>query len=200
MLVRSVVSVGGVELDFNAPAVLGGFEAFEVRYRRAWRNLVLVDQWERGTVTAHITIYDDRSMDFRVVGQPTDDYTNYSMRRIQRLVVNGDFRAARPPMIDKTFKGIGFTNVCPFTYGARGLTYIHFEKDIISHLEKVFKHSNTGYAIDIAKDIKLPEGDRANKTYEIDPRLIGLFQLSGANDPMDKEVYKNKDLPMVDTS
>lgn len=25
------------------------------------------------TVTAHITIYDDRSMDFRVVGEPTDD-------------------------------------------------------------------------------------------------------------------------------
>ena len=27
----------------------------------------------RGTVTAHITIYDDRSMDFRVVSQATDD-------------------------------------------------------------------------------------------------------------------------------
>lgn len=27
----------------------------------------------RGTITAHITIYDDRSMDFRVVGEPTDD-------------------------------------------------------------------------------------------------------------------------------
>lgn len=27
----------------------------------------------RGIVTAHITIYNDRSMDFRVVGQPTDD-------------------------------------------------------------------------------------------------------------------------------
>ena len=27
----------------------------------------------KGTVVAHITIYDDRSMDFRVVGQPTDD-------------------------------------------------------------------------------------------------------------------------------
>ena len=27
----------------------------------------------RGIVTAHITIYDDRSMDFRVVSQPTDD-------------------------------------------------------------------------------------------------------------------------------
>lgn len=27
----------------------------------------------KGTVTAHITIYDDRSMDFRVVSQPTDD-------------------------------------------------------------------------------------------------------------------------------
>ena len=27
----------------------------------------------RGTVTAHITIYDDRTMDFRVVSEPTDD-------------------------------------------------------------------------------------------------------------------------------
>lgn len=27
----------------------------------------------KGTLTAHITIYDDRSMDFRVVSQPTDD-------------------------------------------------------------------------------------------------------------------------------
>ncbi len=27
----------------------------------------------RGTVTAHITIYDDRTMDFRVVSAPTDD-------------------------------------------------------------------------------------------------------------------------------
>ncbi len=27
----------------------------------------------KGTVTAHITIYDDRSMDFRVVSQPADD-------------------------------------------------------------------------------------------------------------------------------
>lgn len=27
----------------------------------------------QGTITAHITIYDDRSMVFRVVGQPTDD-------------------------------------------------------------------------------------------------------------------------------
>lgn len=27
----------------------------------------------KGTVVAHIAIYDDRTMDFRVVGQPTDD-------------------------------------------------------------------------------------------------------------------------------
>jgi len=27
----------------------------------------------RGTVTAHITIYEDRTMDFRVVSEPTDD-------------------------------------------------------------------------------------------------------------------------------
>lgn len=128
------------------------------------------------------------------VGQPADDYDNYSMRRIQRLVVNGDSRAARPPMIAMSFKDIGFTNICPFTYGARSLTYIHFEKDIISHLEKVFKHANTEYAIDIAKDIKLPENDRVNKTYSIDPKLIGLFQLSGWEHTLDKAVYKNKGL------
>lgn len=134
------------------------------------------------------------------VGQPADDYDNYSMRRIQRLVVNGgcDFRTARPPMIDMTFKGIGFTNVCPFTYGARSLTYIHFEKDIISHLERVFKHSDIEYVTDIAKGIKLPENDRVNKTYEIDPRLIDLFQLSGATNPIDKEVYKNKGLYLAE--
>lgn len=128
------------------------------------------------------------------VGQLTDDYMSYNMRRIQRLLINGDFRAARPPMIDMTFKGIGFTNICPFTYGARSLTYIHFEKDIISHLEKVFKHSDIEYATDIAKGMKLPENDRVKQTYEIDTRLINLFQLSGADDPMDKEVYKNKGL------
>ena len=27
----------------------------------------------KGTITAHITVYDDRTMDFRVVGEPTDD-------------------------------------------------------------------------------------------------------------------------------
>ena len=132
------------------------------------------------------------------VGQPADDYSNYNMRRIQGLVINGDFRAARPPMFDMTFKDIVFTNVCPFTYGSRGLTYIHFEKDIISHLEKVFKYANMEYATDIAKGIKLPEGDGVNKTYDIDPRLISLFQLSGTNDPIDKEVYKNKGLYLAE--
>lgn len=132
------------------------------------------------------------------IGQPVDDYANYSMRRIQRLVVNGNFRAARPPMIDMTFKGIWFAKVCPFTYGARSLTYIHFEKDIISHLERVFKHSKIDYAIDIAKGVKLPEGDRVNKTYDIDTRLIGLFQLSGTTDPIDKEVYRNKGLYLAE--
>ena len=128
------------------------------------------------------------------VGQPTDDYDNYNMRKIQRLVTNGCFRAARPPMNCMSFKGIGFINVCPFTYGARGLTYIHFEKDIISHLEKVFKYSDIEYATDIAKDMELPEGDRVKQTYEIDPRLIGLFQLGGTTDTPGKKVYRNKGL------
>lgn len=167
-------------------------------------------RWEYRTVLKAFTLYERSTERFtegvpfseedlnnyldKHVGQPVDDYDNYCMRKIQRLVINGDFRAARPPMIDTTFKGIGFTNVCPFTYGARRLTYIHFEKDIISHLERVFKHLNIEYAIDIAKCLKLPEGDRVNKTYEIDPRLIGLLQLSGVNDPIDKEVYRNKGL------
>ena len=30
-------------------------------------------EMQGATVTAHITVYDDRSMDFRVVGAPTDD-------------------------------------------------------------------------------------------------------------------------------
>jgi large subunit ribosomal protein L11 len=30
-------------------------------------------EMQGATVTAHITIYDDRTMDFRVVGMPTDD-------------------------------------------------------------------------------------------------------------------------------
>ena len=128
------------------------------------------------------------------VGQRVDDYDNYSMCRIQKLVVNGGFRSTRPPVIDMTFKGIGFTNVCPFTYGARSLTYIHFEKDIVSHLEKTFRHANIEYATDIVKNIKLPEGDRVNQTYEIDPRRICLFQLSAVDHAPYKEVYVNKGL------
>ena len=159
--------------------------------------------WEYHTVLKAFTLYErfTEGQQFSTedvnyylannVGQPVDDYDNYSMRRIQRLVTNGGFRPARPPMIDMTFKDIGFTNVCPFTYGSRSLTYIHFEKDIISHLEKVFQYANIEYAIDIAKDVKLPENDKA---YTIDPRLISLFQLSGSNDSMDKEIYRNKGL------
>jgi len=30
-------------------------------------------EMQGATVTAHVTVYDDRSMDFRVVGMPTDD-------------------------------------------------------------------------------------------------------------------------------
>lgn len=165
-------------------------------------------RWEYSTVLKSFTLYKQFTKSEGVpfseedinnyldknVGQRVDDYSNYEMSRIQKLVVNSTFAAARPPMIDMTFKDIRFLNVCPFTYGARSLTYIHFEKDIISHLEKVFKHSNIEYATDIAKGMKLPEGGRVNETYDIDPRLIGLFQLSGTTDPIDKEVYKNKGL------
>lgn len=132
------------------------------------------------------------------VGRPVDDYNNYNMRIINRLVTNVNYGANRPAMIDITFKDIRFNCVCPFTYGASRLTYIHFEKDIISHLERVFKHLDIKYAIDIAKGIKLPEGTEVNKTYDIDPKLISLFQLSGANDPIDKEVYKNKGLYLAE--
>ena len=41
----------------------------------------------QGTVTAHITIYDDRSMSFRVVGQPTDDLIRQKLGKIGRAHV-----------------------------------------------------------------------------------------------------------------
>ena len=173
-----------------------GYVAYYGRERR----------WEYYTILKSFTLYgrDSIGVPFSEedlnnylennVGKPVDDYINYSMSRIKRLVINGEYRAARPLRIDMTFKGIRFSNICPFTYGARSLTYIHYEKDIISHLERVFKHSNIEYAIGIAKGIKLPENDRVNKTYDIDPRLVGLFQLNRVNGPIDKEVYRNRGL------
>lgn len=142
------------------------------------------------------------------VGQPVDDYDRYNMRRIQRLVTNGDFRAACPPMIDMTFKGIGFTNVCPFTYGARSLTYIHFEKDIISHLEKVFKHANIEYAIDIARRVDFPKPNEVNDGYDgydVDTTIIKdmfhLRSMEGTPDAirMGKGSYKNEGLAKAKT-
>ena len=132
------------------------------------------------------------------VGQPTDDYINCNMRRIQRLLTNGACRSARPPMVDMAFKGVVFINVCPFTYGTRNLAYIHFEKDIISHLEKVFKHADGEYATNIARQVKLPGNDRVNETYSINPTLIGLLQLDWTNELPDKEVYKNKGLHLAE--
>ena len=43
----------------------------------------------KGTVTAHIAIYEDRSMDFRVVSQPTDDLIR------QKLGVQKGLRSAK---------------------------------------------------------------------------------------------------------
>ena len=167
-------------------------------------------RWEYRTVLKAFTFYglgdgtglfSEEDIDYYLennVGQPSDDYSDYNMRRVQRLVSNGDYRAARPPMIDTMFKGIGFIRVCPFTYGSRGLTYIHFEKDIVSHLGKVLEYSDTEYATDIAQRVKIPKGDEANKTYDIDPSLIGLFQLDAMDNAPDKEVYKNKGIYLAE--
>lgn len=133
------------------------------------------------------------------VGQTPEDFRTYDMGRIQKVITNDDFRRAHPPMISTNFKGIQFSDVCPFTYGSSVFTYIHFEKDFVSHLEKTFKHLDVESAVEIARGLGLPKDDEINDGYDVDPSLIDLslfhFDSREGNDvaieAKTKEVYKN---------
>lgn len=108
------------------------------------------------------------------VGKVPDDFRTYDMHRMQNVVNNDDYIRTRPPMISTNFKGIRFNDICPFTYGSRVFTYIHFEKDFVSHLEKTFKHLDAESAVDIARRMDLPKDDEVNDGYDVDPSLIDL--------------------------
>ena len=136
------------------------------------------------------------------VGRAPEDFRTYDMTRIHKAITNNDFIETHPPMITTNFKGIQFSDVCPFTYGSRAFTYIHFEKDFVSHLEKTFKHLDAESAVDIARSMSLPKEDEINDGYEVDPSLIDLslfhFDSMEGNDvaieSKTKEVYKNQGL------
>lgn len=136
------------------------------------------------------------------VGKVPDDYRTYDMNRIQKVVINDDYRRTRPPMVSTSFKGIRFNDICPFTYGSRSLTYIHFEKDFVSHLEKTFKHLDAESAVEIARRLDLPKDDEINDGYDIDSGLIDLslfhFDSREGNatviESKTKEKYKNQGL------
>lgn len=137
------------------------------------------------------------------VGRAPSDYRTYNMSQIQKLITSDNYRGSRPPMISASFKGISFNDICPFTYGSRSLTYIYFEKDFVSHLEKTFRHLDVESAVELTRRMALPKDDEINDGYEFDPDLInldGLFYfwaVEGTPDTIerkDAETYKNKGL------
>lgn len=137
------------------------------------------------------------------VGKAPKEYRDYNMSHIRRLTTSDDYRATRPPMISAIFKGIGFYDVCPFTYRGKDLTYIHFEKDIVSHLEKTFKHLDIEAAIEAARNMEFPEPNEVNDGYDADPDSVipGLFQFSLVAETQEakeklNEKYKNQGLYM----
>lgn len=136
------------------------------------------------------------------VGKVPDDYRTYDMHRMEKVVTNDDYRRAHPPMISTSFKGIRFNDVCPFTYGSRVFTYIHFEKDFVSHLENTFKHLDAESAVEIARRMDLPKDDEINDGYDVDSSLIDLSLFHFDSREADatilevktKEKYKNHGL------
>lgn len=136
------------------------------------------------------------------VGKAPSDYRTYNMSNIRKLITSDNYKGTRPPMISASFKGTYFYDICPFTYGSRGSTYIYFEKDIVSHLEKTFKHLDVENAIDAARGVVLPKSDEVNDGYDADPGLIELelfsfWSMEGNPDLIERkitETYKNKGL------
>ena len=136
------------------------------------------------------------------VGGVPEDFRIYDMHRMQNVVINDNYIRTRPPMVSTNFKGIRFNDVCPFTYGSRVFTYIHFEKDFVSHLEKTFKHLDAESAVDIVRRMDLPKDDEVNDGYDVDPSLIDLdlfhfdSRVGSANmiEDKTKEKYKNHGL------
>lgn len=106
------------------------------------------------------------------VRKTTDEFRRYNMSQIQSLASSNNYNTTRPPRINARFKDVSFYDVCPFTYGSRSFVSIHFEKDIVSHLAKTFKHLNFEEAIDIARSVDFPKPNEVNGGYDVDPTII----------------------------
>ena len=100
------------------------------------------------------------------------------MSQIQSIASSNNYKTTRPPRISARFKDVNFYDVCPFTYGSKSFVSIHFEKDIISHLEKTFRQLDFEDAISIARDVMLPKPDEVNDGYYVAPTIIeDIFHL-----------------------
>ena len=103
MLVRSVIAIGGVELDLDAPAVLGRFETFEVGDGGTRRNLVLIDQRQGRAITtqqrvaALFAVMFDQVV-LQLVLPAADDAGNFALDRVGIVFVAGAFRCAGDQM------------------------------------------------------------------------------------------------------
>ena len=112
------------------------------------------------------------------VGKVTEEFRRYNMSQMQSLASSNDYSTSRPPRISARFKDVSFYDVCPFTYGSKGFVSIHFEKDIVSHLEKTFRHLDFEEAVYIARNLDLPKPDGVNNGYHVDPSIIeDIFHL-----------------------
>lgn len=134
------------------------------------------------------------------VGKATDEFRQYNMSQIQSLASSNNYKTTRPPRINARFKDVSFYDVCPFTYGGRRFVNIHFEKDIVSHLEKIYRHLSFEDAISIARDVMFPKPNEINDGYDVDPTIIeDMFHLrimEGTPDAirMGKGSYQNEGL------
>lgn len=139
------------------------------------------------------------------VGKATDEFRRYSMSQIQSIASSNNYKTTRPPRISARFKDVNFYDVCPFTYGSKSFVNIHFEKDIVSHLEKTFRHLDFEDAISIARDVMLPKPDEVNDGYYVDPTIIeDIFHLRSTKGTshairMAKGSYKNEGLVKTET-
>ena len=112
------------------------------------------------------------------VGKATDEFRRYNMSQIQSLASSNNYNTTRPPRISARFKDVSFYDVCPFTYGSKSFVSIHFEKDIVSHLAKTFRHLDFEEALSIAGRVDFPKPNEVNGGYDVDPTIIeDMFHL-----------------------
>lgn len=134
------------------------------------------------------------------VGRATDEFRQYNMSQIQSLASSNNYNTTRPPRINARFKDVSFYDVCPFTYGSKSFVSIHFEKDIVSHLEKVYRWLNFEDAVSIAREVVIPKPNEVNDGYDIDPAIIEVMfhlrSMEGTPDAirMAKGSYQNEGL------